>query len=453
MIKTLVFLFLIPSLSLSQTLNFPENFQWCVATASHQIEGNNKDSDWWEFERRPGTIKHNDKSIKATDHWNRLEEDTQILVDLGVKSYRFSLEWAKIEPKEGQWNKDALEHYKKEILLLKKNNINPMVTLHHFSLPLWFAKKGGWANKQAPQYFQKYITKVYNHLGDLGVSSWATFNEPTWNLISGYVTGEFPPGKKDIKLLKDPLKGVILSHGLAYKTLHQLAKNKPIKVGLVQNLNVFIPLRWWNPLDHYAKSILDNVYNWSILNTIKNGHFKVNFPTAFKDDSPMPQLKNTLDFLGVNYYTRQFIKFMFSPPFIKAQTMAPKEKITEMGWEIYPKGIYTMAKKAHQTFPRLPIFITENGIGDKTDKKRPQFIKEHLFYIHKLLQERIPILGYCYWTLIDNFEWAHGYKPRFGLYNLDLKTLKRTPRNSAKIYSEIIKNNGFFYDKTKTLFE
>ncbi|MEE2744122.1 MAG: family 1 glycosylhydrolase, partial [Bdellovibrionota bacterium] len=255
MINFLVFLFLIPSLSFSQTLTFPGNFQWCVATASHQIEGNNTHSDWWEFERRPGTIKNNDKSIKATDHWNRLEEDTQILVDLGVKSYRFSLEWAKIEPKEGQWNKEALEHYKKEILLLKKNNINPMVTLHHFSLPLWFAKKGGWANKLAPQYFQKYVTKVYKHLGDLGVSSWATFNEPTWNLISGYVTGEFPPGKKDIKLLKDPLKGVVLSHGLAYKTLHKLAKNRPIKVGFVQNLNVFLPLRWWNPLDHYAKSV------------------------------------------------------------------------------------------------------------------------------------------------------------------------------------------------------
>jgi len=437
----------------TQMINFPENFQWCVSTSSHQIEGNNIDSDWWEYEHRPGTIKNNDKSNDGGDHWNRLEQDTQLLVDLGIKSYRFSLEWAKIEPREGEWNQAALDHYKQEILLLKKNKIQPFITLHHFSLPLWLANKGGWSSPSAPASFQKYVTKVYESLGDLGVEYWVTFNEPTWNLISGYVTGEFPPGKKDLKLLEAPLREVALAHGLAYKTLHELAGDRPIQVGLVQNLNVLVPLRSWNPLDHYAKSILDKIYNWSILQTIKDGHFKVSFPTAFSSDIPMPQLKDTLDFLGINYYNRQFIKFLFTPPFIASLAVAPEENISEMGWEIYPKGIYTVVKQARKLFPQTPVFITESGIADKSDSKRSDFIKEHLFHIHQLLTEGIPVLGYCYWTLVDNFEWAHGFEPKFGLYELDLKTLKRIPRPSAKVYADIIKNNGFGFDPTKTRFK
>ena len=198
-------------------LNFPDSFEWCVATASHQIEGQNKHSDWWEFERRGKTIENEDRSTVATDHWNRLEEDTQLLVDLGVKTYRFSLEWAKIEPQDGKWSQKALDHYKKEIILLKKNNIKPFITLSHFSLPYWFAQKGGWASPEAPSHFLRYVEKVYEELSPLGVESWVTFNEPTWNLISGYVLGAFPPGKKDLKLLPSPLIGIIRSHAKAYK--------------------------------------------------------------------------------------------------------------------------------------------------------------------------------------------------------------------------------------------
>jgi len=234
--------FVIPqTYSKAEKVVFPDSFEWCVATASHQIEGNNKDSDWWEFERRGKTIENEDRSTKATDHWNRLEEDTQILVDLGLKTYRFSLEWAKIEPQPGNWNQEAIDHYKKEILLLKKNNIKPFITLNHFSIPYWFAKKGGWASPEAPHFFNRYVKKVFENLGHLGVESWVTFNEPVWNLISGYVLGAFPPGKKDLKLLAAPIVGVVRSHAKAYKTLHKMAKDKNlrIKVGLVKALNIF----------------------------------------------------------------------------------------------------------------------------------------------------------------------------------------------------------------------
>ena len=447
----LIFIFLTTCSSFSKTLEitFPQSFEWCVATSGHQIEGNNKDSDWWEFERRGNTIENEDRSTKATDHWNKLEEDTQLLVDLGVKTYRFSLEWAKIEPQPGKWSQKALEHYKKEILLLKKNKIKPFITLSHFSLPHWFAKLGGWASPKAPSFFVRYVKKVFEVLSPLEIESWVTFNEPTWNLISGYVLGAFPPGKKDLKLLPLPFLGIIRSHARAYKALHKMAKVKglPIKVGIVKVLNVFTPLRAWNPLDYYARYLLEKVYNWGLLEALKTGKLKISFPTVFNLDTEIQEAKGKLDFLGVNFYTRQFIKFTFSPPFIKNVTVAPKERITEMGWEIFPEGIYTMVMKAHKFLPNLPLFITENGIADKTDKKRIPFIKDHLFYIYKLLQQRVPIQGYCYWTLIDNFEWAHGYRPRFGLYELNLKTLKRTPRPSARLYKKIIKNKGFSYER------
>lgn len=435
--------------SKTEKVSFPDSFEWCVATASHQIEGNNKDSDWWEFERRGKTIENEDRSTIATDHWNRLEEDTQILVDLGVKTYRFSLEWAKIEPQPGKWNQEAIDHYKKEILLLKKNNIKPFITLNHFSIPYWFAKKGGWASPQAPIFFNRYVSKVFENLGELGVESWVTFNEPVWNLISGYVLGAFPPGKKDLKLLAPPIVGVVRSHAKAYKTLHELAKKKKvsIKVGLVKALNIFETLRKWNPLDHYARSILERVYNLSLLEVLQSGRLKFSFPTIVSLDEEIKEAKGTLDFLGVNFYTRLFVKFTFSPPFIKTETVAPKDRITEMHWEVYPEGLYRVVTKAHKMFPKLPLFISENGIADKTDKKRIPFIKDHLYYVYKLLQERVPILGYCYWTLIDNFEWAHGYRPRFGLYELNLKTLERSPRPSAIFYKNIIKKKGFTYER------
>ena len=442
--------FIIPqTYSKTEKIVFPDSFEWCVATASHQIEGNNKDSDWWEFERRGKTIENEDRSTKATDHWNRLEEDTQILVDLGLKTYRFSLEWAKIEPQPGNWNQEAIDHYKKEILLLKKNNIKPFITLNHFSIPYWFAKKGGWASPEAPHFFNRYVKKVFENLGHLGVESWVTFNEPVWNLISGYVLGAFPPGKKDLKLLAAPIVGVVRSHAKAYKTLHKMAKDKNlrIKVGLVKALNIFETLRKWNPLDHYARSILERVYNLSLLEVLQSGRLKFSFPTIVSLDEEIKEAKGTLDFLGVNFYTRLFVKFTFSPPFIKTETVAPKEKITEMHWEVYPEGLYRVVTKAHQMFPKLPLFISENGIADKTDKKRIPFIKDHLYYVYKLLQKNVPIVGYCYWTLIDNFEWAHGYRPRFGLYELDLKTLKRSPRPSAIFYKNVIKEKGFTYEK------
>ena len=433
-----------PARDISSTFHkFPEKFKWCVATSAHQIEGNNIYNDWWAWEQiKPSKIKNGDRSLMATDHWNRYAEDIQLMKYLGVTEYRFSVEWSRIEPTEGNFNQEAIKHYRDEILELKKNGINPMVTLHHFTSPKWFADLGGWAQDSSVKQFKKYTEFVNQNIGDL-VEYWITFNEPMVMLAGGYINGVFPPGIKDWKKVSEPLKNVLLAHAEAYRELH---KNKLAKVGIAHHLRIMQAFSRTNPIEWFLARKLSKSFNWAIPNALKDGELDLSIPTKINYKITLPSIKNTQDFLGINYYSRDLIRFSLGSANPIQLIFNRKNKNTDLGWEIFPTGIYTILEDAHELYPELPIFITENGIADKKDKNRNSFINDHLNQIYNAIKIGIPVKGYCHWSLLDNFEWAEGFHPRFGLYEVNYETFERTPRPSALYYKSIIERNGLNQD-------
>ena len=396
---------------MEKTLRFPKNFLWGTATSAYQVEGGNKNCDWAKLF----------DAGKACDHYNRYEEDFELAKSLNQNAYRFSIEWSRIEPKEGKFDQKEIEHYREFLKALKVRDMKVMATLHHFTNPLWLAEIGGWTNKKVVFYFSRFAQKMFDEYKDL-VDFWITINEPLIYGVLSYFQRRWPsPETKTyplpfyarrvpnfISFLK-VLRNQILAHKKIYETFHQAKKDA--KIGIAKN-NVFLePANKKSFLDVSSVKICNYFWNQLFLNKIKNH----------------------LDFIGLNYYFHNKIKFPFR--------MRNENKIvSDLGWEIYPEGIYHVLKDLKKY--NLPIYITENGIADKKDKLRKDFIKNHLRWVWQSIQERVDVKGYFHWSLIDNFEWDLGFEPRFGLVKIDYKTLERKPRPSAFYYSKISKENA-----------
>jgi len=427
-------------------LEFPDNFEWCVATSAHQIEGDNRYSDWWEFERKDGSIKNDEVSGEATNHWNLLEEDIEWLTKLKVKTYRMSIEWAKVQPGENLWDEVSINHYKKEIQLLEKNNISPMITLLHFTLPNWLRKIGGWSHPGAAKYFEKFTEVVFEKIAP-NAKIWITFNEPMLYILGGYVYGEVPPNKSSWDLLEKPLVGVLQAHSKAYRKLHSLASRdkKEIQVGVASHFRVISSSSRINPLSYFAAKYSSQALNWTINDAIDSGVLKLNFPFLVNIERKISDLKGTQDFVGINYYKRDFIKIVTKAPFIEIEKSKSSQK-TDLGWEIYPKGLNFFVNKVAEKYKNIPIFVTENGLADKSDSTRISFINSHLKWLQKSIDQGANVLGYCHWSLMDNFEWREGFSPRFGLLEINYKTFERTPRPSFFHFSKIISSGKTKYE-------
>ncbi len=434
--------FMLTSPSPAHSAQFPKHFKWCVATSAHQIEGHNIHSDWWEFEQRPGAIRDGQPSGAAADHWNRLEQDTELLAALHVQQYRFSIEWAKIEPRPGEWNLDALEHYRREIELLSERGIEPIVTLQHFTLPKWVADRGGFEWEGMPQAFARYSEWVFSRIG-AGVRDWITINEPQVVLAAGYIEGVHPPLKKDLKRVDLPALGMIRSHALAYHRLHELARNRgqEIRVGMAHHLRVYEPASKWNPLDRFAARLLDNLGNWSMVDALESGVLRIRIPFTLNVEHHVPEAKNTQDFLGVNYYSRDLIRLdVSSPGFLKRLVRKSSPK-NDLGWEIHPEGLYKVLSAVNRRIPNRPILITENGTADHRDAFRSRFLVDHLQWLSRAIDEGVPVENYCHWSFLDNYEWSEGFEPRFGLYEVNYSTQERTLRSSGRLFSEIARTS------------
>ncbi|HTL11238.1 MAG TPA: glycoside hydrolase family 1 protein [Bdellovibrionota bacterium] len=429
----------------TEILKFPAGFRWCVATAAHQVEGYNVDSDWWAFEQQPGSIKTGEVSGPACDHWNRVVEDSLLMKSIGVGQYRFSVEWAKIEPKEGEWNEDALAHYAGEVSTLRLLGIEPMVTLHHFTFPQWVQVKGGWTWDGLPEAFERFTRKVYGVLGQ-DVVDWVTLNEPMVTLLGGYVSGEVPPQKKDMKAAGIAITGMLKAHAASYRALHAAAAaaGRPVRVGVAHHLRVFDAFRPFNPADVLAAHLFDNAFNWAFFDAIETGRLKLWVPTAIHLNQVIPGLAGTQDFLGVNYYSRDMVKVSFTAgnPLPAERVSNPANVHNDLDWEIYPWGFYRTLKAVHEHSPRKPIIITENGTADHADAFRSRFLVDHLKAVHQAIQEGIRVEGYCHWSLMDNFEWNEGFTPKFGLFETDYATQARIPRASALLFSKIAHANA-----------
>ncbi len=398
-------------------------FLWGAATSSHQVEGNNTLNDWWEWEESGRVM---EKSGIACDHYNRFKQDFEIAKSLGHTAHRFSLEWSRLQPDEKMWNEGAWEHYREVVKTLRSLEIEPIVTLNHFTLPLWLSRKGGWLCEDSASYFERFAEKAMRHLGK-EVTCWITINEPVVYAFCSYIKGRWPPGKSDYKEGIKVVKSLIRSHILAYKTLHESAKrlySKECIIGIAKNFPLF---------DAYnKKSFLDKITAFS--HNYGYNHFFVR------------SIRKALDFMGVNYYSRSLVKYRGIRTLRHWSDLGynvPQAKNVwrnSLGWEVYPDGLYLILKGLSKL--RLPIIITENGICTTNDEERSRFIKEHLDSLFKAKGEGSPITGYLYWSLTDNFEWADGYDPRFGLVEINYKTRERTVRPSAHFLTQYIKKKS-----------
>ncbi len=500
---------------------FPNNFLWGVSSSGFQFEMGDSsqksidaNTDWYiwvhdEYNIKKGIVS-GDFPENGPNYWFLYKKDHEISSKLGLNAYRIGIEWSRIFPKstkdlkvdiersddgkisgihceesfldklEKIANNDALNHYRSIIIDLKERGIKPFVCLNHFTLPIWIhdpiiarnskLKKGprGWVDEDTIIEFWKYASYIAWKLGDL-VDYWATFNEPIVVSESGYLFPEigFPPGLRNFNAFKKSLINMIIAHSRAYDAIKEWNKIKadknslsPAEVGLIQNV---VPMYPYNPKDREASDFANHLHNTFFIEAISNGWLDENL-NGIKEDKEMKKyLSNKLDWIGVNYYSRNVIKGkksflikMFTgipimPMLVdgygnncKPNSISKDEKpTTDFGWEIYPEGLLDSLKLMSK-FDK-PIFITENGIADAEDKLRPHFIIEHLKILDKAINiDKINVKGYFHWALIDNYEWASGFKMKFGLYAIDYITKSRIQRKSAEIYKNIIETGEVY---------
>ncbi|MDI7246241.1 MAG: glycoside hydrolase family 1 protein [Bacillota bacterium] len=418
---------------------FPEGFLWGAATSSHQVEGNNVNNDWWDWEQLPGKVAHGDKSGDACDHYNGYRQDFAMARDLGHNAHRLSLEWSRIEPAEGRFDRGAVEHYRDVLGTLKSFGMATMVTLHHFTNPRWLTAKGGWARPEVAGLFERYSRHVAEQLGDL-VDFWVTINEPMVYATHGFLLGLWPPEKKSIVLAFRVAKNLAKAHGRAYHAIHEVlgVRGRRPMVGIAKNMMLFDPKNPASRLDRMVAQKLDRIFNRSFLDALANGVMA--FPVVSRETDP--RLDGTQDFIGVNYYSRSLAAFSLRKPQMLFMDLSVKEDAEKnsLGWEVYPEGLYRilMSVKGY----RLPVYITENGIATTDDRQRERFIVAHLREVARAIADGVDVRGYLHWSLIDNFEWKEGFAPRFGLVGVDYKTQARNIRPSARLYSDIIRTGS-----------
>ena len=408
---------------------FPKEFMWGVATASHQIEGGNT-NNWSAFEPRS---KSQQLSGDACDHWNRREEDVTLIKELGVSHYRFSIEWSRIEPQEGQFDSEAIQWYSDLVDELLIQGIQPMATLHHFTQPLWWDERGGFEKEENITGWVKFCSMMFEHLSDR-VEWWCTINEPAVYATMGYVLGEFPPGVRSFKRVRTVSLNLMRAHAQCYRTLKAMKNGEKCHIGLVKNINIFDPYRRWNPLHWMQAKILDGMFNQCWLKALRTGKFK---PPSALFSKRIEGLQGSSDFIGVNYYTH-LLTTPFMPTKVEIDPLIrPWEQRTDFRYPMYAEGLRRAFDMV--TNLKIPILVTENGVADDDDDMRPEHIRRHLLITSEAIADGIDVRGFYHWSLMDNFEWAEGYDQRFGLYHVDFETKKRTLKESGHEYTAIVK--------------
>jgi beta-glucosidase len=403
-------------------------FLWGVATSAFQLEGSPY-ADWTTWDEILS------EKPDITNHYFLYKEDLALLKDLGVNAYRFSLEWSRIQPRERVWDEKAIRHYQEIVEILVDNHIEPMLTLNHFTHPLWFMKKYPWHEDASVEKFLIFVEKMVRTFE--GVRYWITFNEPYVLVLAGYFEGCTPPAIKDASLGVKALTNILKAHGRAYDVIHSHIPDA--MVSIAHNMASFAPWSKWNPLDRLLVKIAKHFYNHSLLDAFLSGSLSIKFPFRKAIEIAVP-IKGKLDFFGVNYYTRMHLRF--NP--LKKMGIEMRHRdidghgLTDMGWEIHPRGLEKVLRNASKL--NVPLIITENGIATRDSQKKIRFMQRHIDVLEKCRREGRDIRGYFYWTLIDNYEWLQGLDSRFGLYTVDFQTLERRPTNAAAYYSYLIKS-------------
>ncbi len=409
-----------------------KKFFWGVATSSFQIEGHiENDFTQWEKEGKFKRDGLNPTYDNGSNHWIMWKEDFGLLKELNVNAYRFSFEWSRIQPEPNSFSEKALDQYERMIDYLLKNEIEPFPTLHHFTHPIWFHEFSPWHTEKSIDVYFEFVAKIFNRFKDR-VRYWITFNEPLVWVMAAYGEGNFPPGIKNLNLMMDALYNILIAHSKVYDLIKSSSQN--FQTGIANHFIVFKSDRDWFLLDKAVRNRIHKFFNLVIPDAFITNNLIVSLPPILKYEKEI-NLNNKIDFWGVNYYYRLFTKFKLSlsNPFY----FYTKHPETDTGWEIYPKGIFKVLKMISKY--GKPIIVTENGIAINDEKIRMKFLRKHLKFIFKAIQQGIDIDGYFYWSLLDNYEWLFGKSKRFGLVYVDYENeFKRIPKESFYYYKNLI---------------
>ncbi len=443
------------------SLAFPDNFWWGTSTAAFQIEGNDTNVNWYRWAEMGKT---EDMPGLASNGYAMYETDTKLMKKIHMNTYRFSIEWGRVEPAYNVWDEKAIEHYHKVIEDLRENGIRPVVCLHHFTTPLWVEDPAnvtqypGWISDFAVTAFLGFVKKMAEEYGN-EVDYWMIFNEPNIFTMTGYWLGVGPPGYGDLfhfdHYFYPAMKNVIKAQREAYKIIHQYdtidadGDGVAASVGVAQNMNDYQPV---GIEDMDAAWRVTYMLNLIFLDGAMFG--KVDFDLDGRYDYVYPTTDRTLDWIGVNYYSLTKVvnfddlDYLHAFPCIAYYiTIGPSECqvknsiTTDMGWVVYPEGIYHVLKLAYDRY-HLPLYITENGVATHSGKFRAEFIVSHLYWLWRAIQDGIDVRGYLHWSLMDNYEWGSFY-PRFGLYTVDYKHgFKRILTEGGEVYGDIAEKNA-----------
>ncbi|MDO5111360.1 MAG: family 1 glycosylhydrolase [Clostridia bacterium] len=414
-----------------QGFHLKEGMLLGAASAAAQIEGGDKNNNWYDWYKR-GRIRDGSDPSVTTEHYVRWREDAQLMQDMGLEICRFGIDWCKLEPAPGQYDEAVIAHYREELQDMLSRGIRPLMTLHHFVNPMWFEELGAFTKRENDKYFLAFVEKAIRSFGDL-VSEYITINEPNVYALSGYMTKEWPPGVCCFGLYREVLTRFAALHIQSYSLIHSIRKAMgydDTKVSFANHLRVFVPKNPHNPWHRFCTWFSEKSFQDASTRAMCKG--EVTFP-LHRDPAIRPG--EWCDFIAVNYYSRTTVH-RFGSDF------AVGVPVNDLGWEIYPAGIVEVARYAYDLLPR-PIYITENGTCDNTDAFRARYIYEHL---KALCQSELPVARYYHWCFCDNFEWLEGNSARFGLVHTDYETQARTVKPSGRFYSEIIRNQGVTED-------
>jgi beta-glucosidase len=376
------------------TRDFPVGFLWGAATAAHQVEGGNTNNDWWAWEHMPGSPCV-ESSGDACDHYHRYAGDLDLLAGLGLNTYRFSLEWSRIEPAEREYSTAALDHYRRMCAECRERRLEPIVTFHHFTTPAWLAARGGWTDPATADRFARFCERAAAHLGDV-IGRACTINEPNIVAALGHRDGIFPPGLRDPEQYTRAVATLIAAHQKGAAAIRAAKGRVPVGLTLAMQ-----------------------------------GHDAVDGGEARRDEAQREMEDQYLeavrgdDFLGVQAYTR----LRFGPEGLRPPE--PGARLTQMGWEFWPEALGACVRHAAARVGGIPLLVTENGIATADDTERVEYLERALASLRDCMRDGIEVQGYLHWSLLDNFEWVHGFRPTFGLIAVDRPTQKRVPKPSA----------------------
>ncbi|PSR25765.1 MAG: beta-glucosidase [Sulfobacillus thermosulfidooxidans] len=437
---------------------FPRHFAWGVATASYQIEGAvNEDgrgaSIWDVFSHTPGKILHGDTGDIACDHYHRMREDVNLMSQLGISNYRFSISWPRIFPMGyGQKNSRGLDFYDQLTDQLLQENIEPLVTLYHWDLPQALQEKGGWINRDTAFYFRDYAATVFDKLGDR-VHNWITHNEPWVTTVAGHIQGRHAPGLKQPNVARKVAHHLLLSHGLAVESYRDMGKGR---IGITLNLHPVYSASSREE-DLTAQQLHDAFHNTWFLDPVFTGTYPeeldeiLPLDNEFIAEGDLNLIQQPLDFLGVNYYAPHRVRWNPDEISHASLVILPEEPITSMGWPVDAKGLTDLLIRIHYDYGPIPIIITENGAayedvvedGQIHDALRQHYLEMHWDALANSIEQGVPVHGYYVWSFLDNFEWALGYSKRFGIVYVDYLTQQRIVKDSGLAYSRFLRE---FYE-------